>query len=250
MRGALPAVSGRPWLRCATGTLGGPEAFASASKSTRHPRRLPGLQRIRASVRGARNSLCPPARVVPRRRPHLSHPRGVFRPRVSLDRKYPQIVEECVAAMQATMPDNKIHVLLTPSNCCSVSAYSRSWPRLSSPTWARGQAPRGRSSFPGGSRSWRNAGRISCSRGLIQSDGCRSINTGRGGFCSACDAGRVRRPEALSAQAACFAGTRLLARAAVSAISSTKVGHSSRGRSWPIPSIMRRRARGIARAVA
>ncbi len=32
--------------------------------------------------------------------------------------------------MQRTMPKNRVHVLLTPSNCYSVSAYSRSWPCL------------------------------------------------------------------------------------------------------------------------
>src|SRR5882672_3704447 len=53
------------------------------------------------------------------------HRRGVFRLRVFLDKKYPQIVEECVASMQATVPDNRVHVLLTPSNCYSVSSYTR-----------------------------------------------------------------------------------------------------------------------------
>jgi hypothetical protein len=54
----------------------------------------------------------------------------VTRLRVFLDRKYPVIVEECVASMEAVVPDTRVHVLLTPSNCYSVSAYARSWPCL------------------------------------------------------------------------------------------------------------------------
>lgn len=59
-----------------------------------------------------------------------THRRGVYRLRVFLDRKYPGIVRECAKTMQATMPDTKVHVMLTPSNCYSVSAYSRTWPCL------------------------------------------------------------------------------------------------------------------------
>jgi hypothetical protein len=133
-----------------------------------------------------------------------THPRGVHRLRVFLDKKYPRIVDECAESMQATVPKSKVHRLLTPSNCYSVSAYSRSWPCL----------------FPQHGPGVKHARPIFLSRwqqelvetwpdqllkGLIQSDGCRFINTGRGGwrqpryafsnvstditsiFCSACD---------------------------------------------------------------
>jgi hypothetical protein len=133
-----------------------------------------------------------------------SHPRGVFHLRVSLDRKYPQIVKECAAAMQATVPDNKIHVLLTPSNCYSVSAYSRSWPCLFPQ-----HGPGNKHTRPIFLSKWQQAlaerWPDQLLKGLIQSDGCRFTNTGRGGwsqpryvfsnvstditsiFCSACD---------------------------------------------------------------
>jgi hypothetical protein len=106
--------------------------------------------------------------------------------------------------MQATMPGAKVHAMLTQSNCYSVSAYSRTWPCLfpqhgpgpkhTRPiflsTWQRELAER-----------WPEQ----LLKGMIQSDGCRSMNTGRGGwrhsrysftnlstditsiFCSACD---------------------------------------------------------------
>lgn len=133
-----------------------------------------------------------------------THPRGVHRLRVFLDMKYPQIVDECVASMQATVSGNKVHVLLTPSNCYSVSAYSRSWPCLF-PQHGPGMKHT-RSIFLA---DWQQelAKRYprELLRGLIQSDGCRSYSTGRGGwrqpryaftnrstditsiFCSACD---------------------------------------------------------------
>jgi hypothetical protein len=133
-----------------------------------------------------------------------AHPRGVFRLRVSLDKKYPRIVEECAESMRAAMPTSKVNTLLTPSNCFSVSAYARSWPCL----------------FPQHGPGAKHTRRIYLSdwqqelamrwpqqllRGLIQSDGCRFTNTGRAGwrhprygfsnvstdvtsiFCSACD---------------------------------------------------------------
>ena len=37
-----------------------------------------------------------------------SHPRGVFRLRISLDRAYPVIMAECQAAMALIMPSNKV----------------------------------------------------------------------------------------------------------------------------------------------
>lgn len=133
-----------------------------------------------------------------------THRRGVHRLRVFLDKKYPRIVEECAQAMQATMTNNRVHKLLTVSNCYSVSAYSRSWPCLFPQ-----HGPGAKHTRPIFLSSWQQtlAERWpdQLLKGLIQSDGCRFINTGRGGwrqprysftnvstditsiFCSACD---------------------------------------------------------------
>ena len=124
--------------------------------------------------------------------------------RIALDRKYPRIVFECAQALKAMMPGNRVHAMLTASNCYSVSAYSRSWPCLFPQhgpgvkhdrpiylaDWQQGLAER-----------WPKR----LVRGLIHSDGCRFVNTGRAGwrhpryafsnvstditsiFCSACD---------------------------------------------------------------
>jgi len=133
-----------------------------------------------------------------------THRRGVFRLRVSLDKKYPRIVRECAESIRGVLPENKVHALLTPSNYYSISAYSRSWPCLfpqhgpgpkhTRPIFLAGWQQRLAERWP-----------KQLLRGLIQSDGCRFVNTGRGGwrhprycfsnvstditsiFCSACD---------------------------------------------------------------
>ncbi|HEY5816364.1 MAG TPA: hypothetical protein VIS95_08505 [Solirubrobacterales bacterium] len=132
------------------------------------------------------------------------HARDVYRLRVFLDRKYPRIVAECVKSMQATVPSNRVHKLLTPSNCFSVSAYSRSWPCLFP---QHGSGPKHTRPIFLADWQQRLAERWpeQLVKGLIQSDGCRFVNTGRGGwrhpryvfsnvstditsiFCSACD---------------------------------------------------------------
>ncbi len=133
-----------------------------------------------------------------------SHRRSVHRLRISLDRKYPRIVKECAESMRTAIRDNKVHIVLTPSNCYSVSAYSRSWPCLFP---QHGPGPK--HTRPIFLSAWQQAlakrwpGQLL--KGLIQSDGCRFTNTGRGGwrhpryafsnvstditsiFCSACD---------------------------------------------------------------
>lgn len=132
------------------------------------------------------------------------HRRRVSKLRIVLDAKYPAIVDECAEAMASTMPRNTVGRVLKPSNCFEVYSYSRSWPclfpqhgpglkhtrRIWLARWQQRLAER-----------WPKA----LIRGLIQSDGCRFINTGRGNwrhprylfsnvssdiasiFCTACD---------------------------------------------------------------
>ena len=65
-------------------------------------------------------------------------PRGVYRLRVNLDLAYPQIVDECEAAVRELVPHNRVYRLLrrnsyvdrpAPSHV-ELSAYSKSWPCL------------------------------------------------------------------------------------------------------------------------
>jgi hypothetical protein len=133
-----------------------------------------------------------------------AHRRGVHRLRISLDKKYPRIVEDCVQSMRATVPENRVHVLLTPSNCYSVSAYSRSWPCFF-PQHGSGAKHTRRIFLVDWQQELAERWPDRLIKGLIQSDGCRFTNTGRGGwrhpryafsnrstditsiFCSACD---------------------------------------------------------------
>jgi hypothetical protein len=124
--------------------------------------------------------------------------------RISLDRKYPCIVYECAQALKAMVPDNRVHVMLTASNCYSVSAYSRSWPCLF-PQHGPGVKHDRPIYLAGWQQELAERWPEQLVKGLIQSDGCRFVNTGRAGwrhpryafsnvstditsiFCSACD---------------------------------------------------------------
>jgi hypothetical protein len=106
-----------------------------------------------------------------------SGPRGVYRIRVFLDRAYPLIVEECVAAISLTMPTSKTAVYQpSDEHMRVVSSFSKHWPCLlpqhgSGPKhlrtirlerWQRQIADR----YPN-----------RLLRGLIHSDGYRGLNT-------------------------------------------------------------------------
>jgi hypothetical protein len=116
--------------------------------------------------------------------------RRVFRLRIFLDLKYPLIVDECERAIQALMPNNKINRTERFSNLVErdepsnveVSAFSKSWLCL----------------FPQHGPGKKHARKIELTdwqeqlvtrwpdellKGLIQSDGCRFINTGRNWVC-------------------------------------------------------------------
>ena len=58
-----------------------------------------------------------------------SHPRGVWRLRVTLDSAYPRIVAECASATSAVSPRSRVHVYERNSEqCVEVSSYWKHWP--------------------------------------------------------------------------------------------------------------------------
>jgi hypothetical protein len=133
-----------------------------------------------------------------------AHPRGVFKLRVFLDAKYPGIINECADAMQSVQPTNTVRRRSTKDNCVEVYSYSRSWPCLFP---QHGPGMKHERPIVLRDWQWRHVLREPelIVRGLIQSDGCRFTNTGRGGwrhprysfsnvsddikriFCDACD---------------------------------------------------------------
>jgi hypothetical protein len=133
-----------------------------------------------------------------------THRRGVHRLRIALDVRYPEIVRECEAAMQAVMPRNRVSCQLRSCNCYEVNAYSKSWPCLF-PQHGPGVKHTRPIFLSDWQRELAETWPDQLLKGLIQSDGCRFVNTGRNGwrqpryafsnvstditsiFCSACD---------------------------------------------------------------
>ena len=132
------------------------------------------------------------------------HRRQVYRLRITLDVRYPDIVRECEASMRAVVPRNRVGRQLRRCNCYEIHAYSKSWPCLFPQ-----HGPGKKHTRPIYLAQWQQklAERWpeQLLKGLVQSDGCRVVNTGRNGwrhpryafsnvstditsiFCSGCD---------------------------------------------------------------
>lgn len=102
--------------------------------------------------------------------------RGIHRLRIFLDRKYPEIVEECAAAISTVMPNNRVHRFLTVSNCFQVSAYSKAWPCLF-PQHGPGMKHTRRIWLAEWQQQLAERWPKALLRGMVQSDGCRFTNT-------------------------------------------------------------------------
>ena len=139
------------------------------------------------------------------------HARGVYRLRIFLDARYPEIVDACEAALHALVPNNKVSrasrsggfANSTEHSNVEVSAYSRSWVCLF-PQHGPGRKHERRIVLEDWQRRLLEAHPEALLRGLVHSDGCRFINTGtnwrhprysfsnasadiRRIFCDACD---------------------------------------------------------------
>ena len=114
------------------------------------------------------------------------HPRGVARLRVHLDLRYPGIIEECRRSIQELLPRNRVHLMKRGSNYTGsseptsvvVSAYSKRWPCLI-PQHGPGRKHERLIELSDWQEDLVGADPGLFLRGLIHSDGCRFINTGR-----------------------------------------------------------------------
>lgn len=136
-----------------------------------------------------------------------AHPRSVYKLRITLDAVYPGIIDECVVSMRAVV-GTRVRCRPRRYGDVEVYAYSKRWPYLFPQ-----HGPGMKHLRPIALHQWqevlvdRHPERLL--RGLIQSDGCRFINTGRnwlcprysfsnrsadirGIFCDACDVLGVR----------------------------------------------------------
>jgi hypothetical protein len=109
-----------------------------------------------------------------------AHRRDVFKLRISLDARYPEIVEECRAAIRAVMPLSRVN-LVDMETWFELYSYSKSWPCLFP---RHGPGRKHERPIVLSPWQWAQVSRRPdlLLRGLLHSDGCRFLNTGRGGW--------------------------------------------------------------------
>lgn len=104
--------------------------------------------------------------------------KGVFRIRITLDNKHPQIIEECRDELSKLLPDNKVSV--TRSNkeslCSDVSCYSRMLPIIF-PQYGKGLKCDRDVSLKDWQIEYVKQYPKAFLKGLMKSDGCRYIST-------------------------------------------------------------------------
>ena len=108
------------------------------------------------------------------------HRRSVFRLRISLDCKHPGIADECARAMRL-IGTGKVLRQTRSCNCFEVSSYSKAW-RCLFPQHGPGKKHERAIKLTDWQEYLVDRWPQLLLRGLIFSDGCRFINTGRGGW--------------------------------------------------------------------
>jgi hypothetical protein len=129
--------------------------------------------------------------------------RDVYRLRISTDARYPEIIPECAAAMQAVMPGNRVLVQRLPYRCVEIGCYSKAWPLLF-PQHGPGRKHERKIELEPWQQAIVEEFPRELLRGLIHSDACRVLNRVNGKdyprnfftqvsqdikriFCDACD---------------------------------------------------------------
>jgi hypothetical protein len=105
--------------------------------------------------------------------------KGSWRLRITLDNRYPGIIDECQAAMEAVMPRHRC-ARVPRRGCTEVAMYSKDWPLLFPQ-----HGPGRKHLRPIMLEDWQRAvlarHRKALLRGLVHSDGCRYVATDRSG---------------------------------------------------------------------
>ncbi len=107
-------------------------------------------------------------------------PRTVFRLRLALDLRYPQIIEDAAAAIHSVRT-RKAHVRVAGAGYAEVSSYWKAWPCLI-PQHGRGLKHERRIALTSWQRGLVEDWPEQLVRGLVHSDGCRFTNSGRAGW--------------------------------------------------------------------
>lgn len=102
--------------------------------------------------------------------------RGVYRLRITLDLAYPLIIAACREAMTEVMPANRASVQIRrDGRCVEVNSYSKHWPCLF-PQHGPGRKHTRLIALTDWQRALCDRSPELLLRGLIHSDGCRSLN--------------------------------------------------------------------------
>jgi hypothetical protein len=103
------------------------------------------------------------------------HRRGVYKLRIVCDSQYTEIIDECVAAVQAVLPDNRVSIHKLPYNAVVIGCYSKKWPLLF-PQHGPGRKHTRRIELADWQQAIVERHPREFLRGLIHSDGCRVLN--------------------------------------------------------------------------
>jgi hypothetical protein len=109
------------------------------------------------------------------------HPRGVYKLRLVLDVKYPEIIAEASEAMRA-VGAKSVRICAKPQRCVEVFSYARAWPCLF-PQHGPGKKHHRSVALVPWQQMLVDRWPAPLVRGLIESDGCRFQNTGRNWSC-------------------------------------------------------------------
>ncbi|TDZ81401.1 hypothetical protein DE4587_01268 [Mycobacteroides salmoniphilum] len=109
----------------------------------------------------------------------ISRDRRTWRLRITLDQKYPDIIEQCRAAIDALMPAQHAAIVQCPKGCVQVSHYSKHWPCLF-PQHGPGRKHSRKIALEPCQQDLVDQATEDFLRGLIHSDGCRVIANDRG----------------------------------------------------------------------
>ncbi len=109
----------------------------------------------------------------------VSRSRRIWRLRVTLDKKYPEIIDRCLEALDTLMPGQHASVHPQATGCVVVSLYSKHWPCL-----LPQHGPGRKHLRPIALEPWQQLlvkqATKEFIRGLIDSDGCRVVANDRG----------------------------------------------------------------------
>lgn len=101
--------------------------------------------------------------------------KGVYRLRIVTDVRYPRIIGECVSAMRAVMPENRVRVQRLPFGAVEIGCSSKSWP-IVFPQHGPGPKHKRRIELAPWQLEIVTLYPSAFIRGLIHSDGCRVLN--------------------------------------------------------------------------